>query len=80
MKEPLGLPAGSVRALMSLAFVGVTVYLFGIQAAVPTELLTLLGVVLTFYFTSRTAATPAQAASAADEGPLPDVYVPGAED
>lgn len=74
--DPLGLPPGSVRALMALALIGVTVYLFGVQALVPTELLTLDGVMLTFYFTTRAAERTAQIEA---ETPVPDPYVPGVE-
>lgn len=68
VKEPLGLPRGSVRALIAVILVGVTAYLFGIQAPVPTELLILDGVAMTHYFSERNA-------EAARDAELPEPYL-----
>lgn len=51
--EPLGLPAGSVRAIISLLIVGSTCIQFVIGTVPDPALLTLAGVVSTFYFVKR---------------------------
>lgn len=55
--EPLGLPKGSIRAIIALMFV-IAVLSWGAAEAtygpaVPNELWTLLGVIITHYFTTR---------------------------
>lgn len=52
-KEPLFLPRGSIRALLALIVTGTSMFLFATQTAIPGELLTLNGVVLTYYFVQR---------------------------
>ena len=53
MREPLGLPRGSVRAIMALlawaTFLGVIVW----RGTVPQELAALIGVLTVTYFRSR---------------------------
>lgn len=53
-KEPLGLPKGSVRAIIALALIGaliVGVFTLAPEAIAP--LIALAGVVATFYFEQR---------------------------
>ena len=58
---PLGLPEGSVRALIAIVLVGTCAFLWGTSQVVPAELLTLTGIAMTFYFMSRREqAVPAQ--------------------
>lgn len=71
--EPLGLPRGTVRAVMAVAVLGVCLYLFAVGAEVPGELLTLMGTVTTFYFLERTRENVAEPQSEKVEDPyLPD--------
>ena len=58
--EPLGLPRGTVRALIAIAFVGASVFLFVTGKTVPVELLTLTGIVVTFYYTTRVGEPPVE--------------------
>ena len=51
--NPLGLPEGSVRALVALTIVGATVTYLFVNKSVPTELVGVLGAVVGFYFASR---------------------------
>jgi hypothetical protein len=51
--KPLGLPEGSIRALLALTVVGATVMYLFINKSVPTELVGVLGAVVGFYFGSR---------------------------
>ena len=60
MSEPIGLPRGTVCALIAIAFVGVTVFLFATAQVVPVELLTLTGIVVTFYYTTRAGEPPVE--------------------
>lgn len=53
IREPLGMPRGSVRGAMALALVGTTCAIFLLGRPVPGELMTLIGVAMTFYFTAR---------------------------
>jgi len=57
---PLGLPEGSVRAIIALSVVGVALAKFFIDDAVPDQLLAIVGVAVGFYFGSRTAEPPKQ--------------------
>ena len=61
--SPLGLPEGSVRAVIALAFVGVTAFLFGTTGNVPEALLGFTGLVVGHYFGTR-------ASAGADGSPL----------
>lgn len=67
MKEPLGLPRGSVRSVIALLFSATTSYLFATGQAIPNELMLLVGVVVTFYFKTRSDEQPVQE--------LPEPYV-----
>ena len=58
--EPLGLPRGTVRALVTIAFVAVTLFMFATVKVVPVELLLMTGVVVTFYFATRAVEPPAE--------------------
>lgn len=53
--QPLGLPPGSVRAIMALALIVTTLVLFVKDGAAPTELLTLDGAVAGVYFGAKLA-------------------------
>lgn len=53
MKQPLALPRGSVRALLSLTLVGSTCYLWVTGGIVPDAMLVLDGTALAFYFDTR---------------------------
>lgn len=71
--EPLGLPRGSVRAILALMIVAATLGVTIIKGAIPTDMVPLASAVVMFYFVSRDAAGPA--APAAEE--LPEPFVPG---
>lgn len=73
MKEPLALPRGSVRALLALAVVGSAVYLFATGQQVTNEHLTLAGVAITFYFSTREGESPVE-----DDSP-PEPFLGGEE-
>ncbi len=51
--EPLGLPKGSIRALITLAFTGVTAYVFATGGTPGIELMTIDTVVILSYFNNR---------------------------
>lgn len=51
--EPLGLPTGSVRAIITLVFTGVTAFLFATQQPVPDGLLAIDAVVVYAYYQKR---------------------------
>lgn len=51
--EPLGLPPGSIRALLAMAVVGTGLALACVRGAVPEELRELVLAVIVFYFTTR---------------------------
>ena len=53
MASPLNLPDGSVRAILALAFTGVTIFLWGTGETVPPELLGITGLVVGNYFGAR---------------------------
>ena len=51
--EPLGLPNGSIRAILTLGITGVTLYLFAIGQSVPVDLLVVNTLVVGNYFGLR---------------------------
>ena len=53
MDEPLNLPRGSVRGAVTLMLTATACVIFVLGHAVPGELMTLIGVAMTFYFTER---------------------------
>ena len=53
MSEPLGLPHGTVRAVIALAFTFVSLYLFATGQAVPESLLAVNTLIIGNYFGSR---------------------------
>lgn len=57
-KFPLGLPQGSVRALMALMILGGLLVSYFVHKEIPDFLMTLAGVTVTFYFTQRMNETP----------------------
>lgn len=52
---PLGLPKGSVRAIIALAVVIGSLVYFGVYKELPQAVAGVLGVVIGYYFGSRTA-------------------------
>lgn len=53
---PLGLPRGSVRAVISLAVIGVALAKWYLDGDIPSELLAIVGTVIGFYFGGRQSA------------------------
>ena len=51
--EPLGLPEGSVRALIALAATAAVIYLFVTGQVVPDQLMTVTTLVIGYYFGAR---------------------------
>ncbi len=51
--EPLGLPKGSVRALITLGIVGVVLALFALERTIPDQLLAAWGAVMLYYGLTR---------------------------
>jgi len=51
--EPLGLPKGSVRALMALAVIGGTMFIYLWTNEVPDWLISAFGTAFGFYFGNR---------------------------
>lgn len=77
-REPLGMPRGSVRGIVALMLVTTTCALFLLGRAVPGELMTLVGVAMTYYFIQRREETAAEDEAEAEE--IPEApYVPGDE-
>jgi hypothetical protein len=72
MASPLNLPDGSVRAILALAFTGVTIFLWGTGATVPEALLGITGLVVGNYFGSRGLAPASPPAPEIVEAP----YIP----
>ena len=68
--QPLGLPQGSVRALLALMITGAVLALTIVRGSIPTDLVPLASVVVTYYFVSRDNAP-------APEAKLPEPFVPG---
>jgi len=52
-KEPLGLPRGSVRAILAMAVVGGTMFIYLWKGEVPDWLISAFGTGFGFYFGSR---------------------------
>ena len=52
--EPLGLPQGSVRALIALALVITLCVVAGVTGSTPKEILGMVGIVIGYYFGART--------------------------
>lgn len=50
---PLGLPDGSIRGLVTIAFTATTCFLFGTHSPIPPELMVINTVVITSYFQKR---------------------------
>lgn len=59
--EPFGLPRGTVRGVIALAFSGVTLGLFAMQGSAPTELLAITTLIVGNYFGTRGSTPPAPA-------------------
>lgn len=53
MRQPLNLPAGSVRALLALAVILTVATLALLKMAIPETLTTLAGMVVAYYFKAR---------------------------
>lgn len=53
MNEPLGLPKGSVRAILAIAVVGGTIFIHLWSGQVPDWLISAFGTAFGFYFGSR---------------------------
>jgi hypothetical protein len=51
--EPLGLPRGSIRAILALLVTAGTLGYFLIHTTFPAEMIAVQSVVLTYYFLSR---------------------------
>jgi len=56
VNEPLGLPRGSVRAILAGLVIGGTIALYGLTGSVPDWLISAFGTAFGFYFGSRSAA------------------------
>ena len=57
-KEPLWLPRGSVRAILALMLVGVLSWLAITGKVEAAAFITIVGVVVTFYFVSKASQAP----------------------
>ena len=57
--QPLGLPPGSVRAILALTLVLAVVASFFLRGSVPETLSTMAGMVIGFYFNKSTTPPPA---------------------
>jgi hypothetical protein len=75
--EPFGLPNGTVRGIIALAFTAGTLYLWVSGQVVPEPLLALNGLVVGNYFGSRGSIGPAAPVSDETVGPP---FIPGEED
>lgn len=73
---PLGLPDGSIRSILALAFSGATIYLWVTGSVVPVELLATTSLVVGNYFGYRSA--PGE--SAPRNEPVNAPYIPGESD
>ncbi len=51
--KPLGLPKGSVRALLALGIAFSAIYVYITKDAIPEGLITLAGAVIAFYFGTK---------------------------
>lgn len=78
--EPFGLPRGTVRGIIALAFSAVTLYLFATGQSVDTALLSISTLIIGNYFGSRTsenATTAAASAAVAAYEQVGPPYIPG---
>lgn len=66
--QPLGLPNGSVRAMLALVLLGTCSFLWATSQVVPPELQNMTGIVMVFYFLTRDKVP-------APEPELPEPYV-----
>ena len=57
-KEPLGLPKGSVRAILAVTTIGGAVAMYMAGITVPDWLISMAGTAFGFYFGTRAAAKP----------------------
>jgi hypothetical protein len=79
--QPLGLPKGSIRAIMTLAVTLVTLYLFATGQVVPTELLVVNTLIMGNYFGARGKGDEVDAVTRAlQPEPLAAPYIPGEQD
>jgi hypothetical protein len=86
MKEPLGMPKGTVRAIITilvvfsyLIFVGFSLFATVYMKAtfeIPTYLTGILGVVIGYYFGSRGKEDKVEAANSGTTTPSPTKYTP----
>lgn len=67
--EPLGLPHGSVRAILALLIVLATIAYMFVRGTPSTEMMTLSAMVVTWYFVKRDGDEPAPT-----EKPLPEPF------
>jgi len=72
--EPFGLPPGTVRGILALAFTAVSLYLFATAQAVPEALLAVNTLIVGNYFGVRSAT---DGAFVAPEAPLAAPSIPG---
>lgn len=72
--EPLGLPKGSVRALIALMANVTGMYLFATGAAISSDFVALLMLVDSAYFLIRGAASAGTAGTGTE--PLPEPFIP----
>jgi len=73
--EPFGLPVGTVRGILALAFTVVSLYLFATGQTVPEALLAVNTLIVGNYFGTRTTATAVSALTMPTE-PLAAPYIP----
>jgi len=71
--EPFGLPSGTIRGILALAFTAGTLYLWITGQTVPDALLAVNGLVVGNYFGFRGVTPAAPAAEEAVEAP----FIPG---
>jgi uncharacterized membrane protein AbrB (regulator of aidB expression) len=75
MNEPFGLPTGTVRGVIALAFTVVSLYLFATGQPVPEALLAVNTLIVGNYFGARSTASAVAALQAPTE-PLAAPYIP----
>ena len=71
--EPFGLPRGTVRGIIALAFTAVTLFLFGTGQAPDGNFLAITTLIIGNYFGARASEAPAPA-------PEPDLPAPAVGD
>ena len=76
--DPLGMPRGSVRGLVTIALVVTACIAFLSGREIPGELMALIGVAMTHYFVERRDQTRRADEAVAEEVPE-QPYVPGDE-